>query len=66
MRNKCAGKQTHTFFDKYDAFGTKMPELHMEGQKKVGTSIGFILTVFVGMGAIGYAIPRAVGVFKKE
>ena len=34
-------------FDKFDMFGSSVPKMTIEGRSQVGTSIGFLTTVFV-------------------
>ena len=51
-------KEIGNIFDRYDLFGTDVPKLTLEGNKKIGTSIGFVLTVIFYILTLGYSCVR--------
>jgi hypothetical protein len=53
MRN---GENIGLFFDRYDLFGSNMPSFNMEGQKKIGSSIGFLSSLLLVVITFGHAI----------
>ena len=49
------GKDIGSFYDKWDFFATPVPTFNMEGHQQVGTSIGFVCSVFVTILVVSYA-----------
>ena len=48
-------KEIGNIFDRYDLFGVEIPKFHIEGNKKIGTGIGFVLSVLFTTLVIGYS-----------
>ena len=60
------GKKDGSFFDKYDMFGTSMPHFNLEGQKKIGTSIGFLLTLCLVLSGLSFGVKQALICWRRE
>jgi hypothetical protein len=40
-------KEVGNYFDRYDLFAEEIPKFHLDGQKKIGTSVGFSMSVLL-------------------
>ena len=40
-------KEVGNYFDRYDLFAQDIPKFHLDGQKKIGTSVGCCLSVLL-------------------
>ena len=47
---------TGTLFDEYDMFSVPVNSFHLEGQEKIGTSIGFIFSIFMSLVVLSQVI----------
>jgi hypothetical protein len=43
-------------FDHFDMFGTGAPQFTIDGKRQVGTSMGFISTLFITILMVAYSI----------
>jgi hypothetical protein len=54
------GRETGNAFDRWDMFSTPMPHFNIEGNKKVGTSIGCIFSVLMISLCLAYGGTRGI------
>jgi hypothetical protein len=57
MKNN-EGIEVGTTFDRFDAFGSRLPQFNIEGTEKVGSLIGFILTILMSSLIFGFSLTR--------
>jgi hypothetical protein len=48
-------KNSSKLFDSFDMFGTGPPQFSIDGKRQVGTSMGFMATVFISIVMILYS-----------
>ena len=66
IQRKSFGDKTNDLFDKYDAFGAPVPSFTIRGKTHQGSSIGFILTIFVSALVIAFSTNKFVHLVNKE
>ena len=52
-------KEIGNLYDKYDLFAQQIPTFHIEGHKKLGSCVGFFLTVLLTTLVVVYGGTRA-------
>ncbi len=52
------GKKVGLFVDRWDYFGTEMPKFNLEGNTKIGTTIGCGLSLLLMVTIFSYGISR--------